>query len=34
MVKAGVLTAIRTAKGAFIYTPGPNAGPYVQSAAG
>jgi len=32
MVKEGVLTAIRTAKGAFLYTPGPNAGPYQQRA--
>jgi hypothetical protein len=34
MTKEGVLTAIRTAKGAFVYTPGPNAGSYQQSAAG
>lgn len=34
MTKEGVLTAIRTAKGAYLYVPGPNAGPYQQSAAG
>ena len=34
MTKEGVLSAIRTAKGAFVYAPGPNAGAYQQSAAG
>ena len=34
MVREGVLSAIRTAKGAFMYTPGPLASSYQQSAAG
>ena len=34
MTKEGVLTATRTAKGAFLYSLGPNAGLYQQSAAG
>lgn len=34
MTKEGVVTAIRTAKGAYMYTPGPNASAYQQSAAG
>jgi len=34
MTKEGVLTAIRTQKGAFVYTVGPNAASYQQSAAG
>jgi hypothetical protein len=34
MTKEGVLTAIRTAKGAFVYTAGPNAASYQQSVAG
>jgi hypothetical protein len=33
MTKEGVLTAIRTAKGAFLYSPGPKAGHHQQSAA-
>ena len=34
MVRDGVLTAIKTAKGAYVYTVGPNAASYQQSAAG
>ena len=34
MTKEGVLTAIRTSKGAFVYAPGPNAGAYQQNVAG
>ena len=34
MTKEGVLTAIRTAKGAYLYSPGPNAGVYQHSAVG
>jgi len=33
MVQDGVLTATKTAKGAWVYSPGPNAGQYRQPAA-